>query len=80
AGANPDEALTGPVARGDAVTVGKHLKGLKHSPSALAVYRALSSAAVEIAERRGMDQEKVAALRGTIAATVRQPPPERPGL
>lgn len=80
ADAAPDDALTGPVARGDAVTVGKHLKGLKQTPSALAVYRALSSAAVEIAERRGMDAEKVAALRGTIAATVRQPSPEKTGL
>ena len=77
---NPDEMLTGPVARGDAVTIGKHLKGLKQSPSALSVYRALSAAAVEIAERRGMDQERIAAMRGTLAATIRQPPPEKPGL
>lgn len=77
---DPDDALTGPVASGDAVTVGKDLKGLKQSPTALAVYRALSSAAVEIAVRRGMDQERIAALRGTIAATVRQPPPEKPSL
>lgn len=77
---SPDDVLTGPVARGDAVTLGKHLKGLKQSPSALSVYRALSSAAVEIAEGRGMDQEKVAALRGTIAATVRTPPPGKPSL
>jgi len=64
----PDDALTGPVVRGDAVTVGKHLKGLKPYPSAGAVYRALSVAAVEIAERRGVDQEKIAALRATITA------------
>jgi len=67
----PDDALTGPVVRGDAVTVGKHLKGLKPYPSAAAVYRALSVAAVEIAERRGVDQEKLAALRATITATGR---------
>lgn len=71
-----DDALTGPVVRGDSATVGKHLRGLKPFPSALSVYRALSGAAVEIAERRGLDQEKIAALRGTIAATVRVPAPE----
>lgn len=79
-GANPDEALGGPVARGDAVTVGKHINGLKAHPSALVVYRALANAAVEIAERQGLDQERIAALRGTIAATARSPQPERPLL
>ena len=77
ADAIPDDAMTGPVVRGDSATVGKHIKGLKSSPSALLVYRALSSAAVEIAERNGLDQERIAALRGTIAATERMPAPER---
>lgn len=65
---SPDDALTGPVVRGDAATVGKHLKGVKPFPTASSVYRALSIAAVEIAERRGLDPEKVAALRATITA------------
>jgi predicted short-subunit dehydrogenase-like oxidoreductase (DUF2520 family) len=73
----PDEALTGPVARGDSVTVGKHINGLKPFPSAQAVYRALSNAAVEIAERRGVDAERLAALRGTLATTARPPAPGR---
>src|SRR5438094_9503007 len=80
ADAIPDEAMAGPVIRGDSVTVGRHMKGLKSSPSALLVYRALSSAAVEIAERQGLDQERIAALRGTIAATERAPAPGRGGL
>ena len=80
ANALPDDALTGPVARGDFVTVGKHINGLKPFASTLAVYRALSIAAVEIAERRGLDPERVAALRGTIAATGRPPSPERKEL
>ena len=69
----PDAALTGPVVRGDAATVGKHLKGLKPFPVAGSVYRALSSAAVAIAERRGLDQERIAALRAVIASTGREP-------
>lgn len=80
AGQNPDEALGGPIARGDATMVGKHINALKLAPSALAVYRALSSAAVEIAERQGLDQEKIAALKGTITATARVERPERPSL
>ncbi|MFL5487557.1 MAG: Rossmann-like and DUF2520 domain-containing protein [Gemmatimonadaceae bacterium] len=64
----PDDALTGPVVRGDAETVGKHLRGLQDHKSALAVYRALSSAAVDIAARRGTDAKKLAAVAGILRA------------
>ena len=62
----PDDALTGPVVRGDAETVGKHLRALKGHDRALEVYRALSAAAVEIAERRGTDPKKLAAVGGLV--------------
>jgi predicted short-subunit dehydrogenase-like oxidoreductase (DUF2520 family) len=62
----PDDALTGPIIRGDAETVGKHLRGLEKHGSALEVYRALSAAAADIAERRGVDGKKLAALRGML--------------
>ena len=62
----PDDALTGPIVRGDAETVGKHLRSLKGHDAALKVYRALSAAAVEIAERRGVDQKKLAAVAGLL--------------
>lgn len=64
----PDNALTGPVIRGDADTVGKHLHALKGHERALDVYRALSAAAVEIAERRGTDPKKLAAVGGLVRA------------
>jgi predicted short-subunit dehydrogenase-like oxidoreductase (DUF2520 family) len=64
----PDDALTGPVVRGDAETVGKHVRGLQDHASALGVYRALSSAAVEIATRRGTDAKKLAAIAGILRA------------
>ena len=57
----PDDALTGPIVRGDTETVGKHLRALEKHGSALDVYRALSAAAVEIARYRGVDQKKLAA-------------------
>jgi predicted short-subunit dehydrogenase-like oxidoreductase (DUF2520 family) len=58
----PDDALTGPVVRGDAETVGKHLRALEGREAAREVYRALSSAAVEIARERGTDPRKLAAV------------------
>ena len=62
----PDDALTGPIVRGDAETVGKHLRGLKGHDAAYAVYRSLSAAAVDIAQRRGVDQKKLAAVAGLL--------------
>ncbi len=62
----PDDALTGPVMRGDAETVGKHLRALQGRGAAAEVYRALSIAAVEIAERRGIDPRKLAAVGGLV--------------
>jgi predicted short-subunit dehydrogenase-like oxidoreductase (DUF2520 family) len=64
----PDEALTGPVVRGDLETVGKHLRALADHPAALGVYRAMSAAAAEIAQRRGGDQKKLAAMKGLVRA------------
>ena len=60
--AMPDDALTGPVVRGDAETVGKHLRALEGHEPAREIYRALSSAAVEIARSRGTDARKLAAV------------------
>ena len=62
----PDDALTGPIVRGDAETVGKHLRALKGHGRALEVYRALSAAAVEIAQRRGVDAKKLLAVSGLL--------------
>jgi len=62
----PDDALTGPIVRADAETVGKHLRALHGHEAALEVYRALSAAAVEIAKRRGVDQKKLAAVAGLL--------------
>jgi predicted short-subunit dehydrogenase-like oxidoreductase (DUF2520 family) len=62
----PDDALTGPVVRGDADTVGKHLRALKGQDRTLEVYRALSAAAIEIAQRRGTDPKKLAVVGGIL--------------
>lgn len=67
----PDDALTGPVVRGDAETVGKHLRALEGTESAREIYRALSSAAVEIARRAGTDARKLAAVGALLRPTAR---------
>ena len=62
----PREALTGPVVRGDAVTIGRHLESLAVDDAKL--YRALGRAALELAQKQGMDEataEKVAEALAT---------------
>ena len=62
----PDDALTGPIMRGDAETVGKHLRVVQGHGVASEVYRALSAAAIEIARRRGVDAKKLLAVSGLL--------------
>lgn len=50
---DPARALTGPIVRGDAETVRRHVRALAADPEALAVYRALSLAALELARESG---------------------------
>ncbi len=57
---NEAKALTGPVARGDASTVSKHLDALvKQNPSLQAIYRMLSLKALELAAEEGLAEEKI---------------------
>ncbi len=51
----PLEALTGPVARGEAETVLAHLAALRGNAEARAVYKRLSLAALDMANRRGAE-------------------------
>lgn len=59
----PLDALTGPVVRGDADTVMRHLAALRGDPEARAVYKRLSLAALEMAARRGTDPSQVEQMR-----------------
>ena len=70
----PREALTGPVVRGDAATIGRHLESLTQDDAKL--YRALGRAALELAQKQGMDEalaEKVAAALATDLPPVIRP-------
>jgi predicted short-subunit dehydrogenase-like oxidoreductase (DUF2520 family) len=62
----PREALTGPVVRGDTATIARHLASLAVDDAKL--YRALGRAALELAQKQGMDRataEKVAEALAT---------------
>jgi predicted short-subunit dehydrogenase-like oxidoreductase (DUF2520 family) len=58
----PHEALAGPIVRGDAETVERHLAALARDPEALAVYVALSWAAVDLAAAAGGDPDRLAEI------------------
>jgi len=49
---SPDEALTGPAARGDEGTIARHLEALKADPELQALYRALADRAMKLALKR----------------------------
>jgi predicted short-subunit dehydrogenase-like oxidoreductase (DUF2520 family) len=54
-------ALTGPVSRGDLITVAKHLEALESFPDIAAVYRTLAEATVPIALAKGRLAPDIAA-------------------
>ena len=71
----PVRALTGPIRRGDAETVSRHLVALK-SPQPRETYRMLALVALEIAQEAGLDpaaaERTRRALTRDVAATQRR--------
>jgi len=61
----PMDALTGPVVRGDDSTIRRHLESLTKDDALL--YRALGRAALELAEKRGMDEATAARVADALA-------------
>src|SRR3982074_730 len=62
---DPPAALTGPVARGDHATIRRHLESLTRDDAVL--YRALGRAALELAQKRGMDEATAAQVAVALA-------------
>ncbi|MGB8959441.1 MAG: DUF2520 domain-containing protein, partial [Candidatus Aminicenantales bacterium] len=58
-----EKALTGPVVRGDAATVRKHLEALEGDPAAREVYTVLGKQILRLAARRGLPAGRVRALK-----------------
>jgi len=70
----PREALTGPVVRGDTETIGRHLRSLAVDDAKL--YRALGRAALELAQKQGMDVKSAEKIADALATDL--PPVIRP--
>ena len=70
----PLAALTGPVARGDGETVLRHLASLTIDDQLL--YQALGRAALELAQKRGMDEPTAVKMAESLATDL--PPVIRP--
>jgi predicted short-subunit dehydrogenase-like oxidoreductase (DUF2520 family) len=71
----PLDALTGPVARADTETIVRHLESLTIDDAKL--YRALGRTALELAQKRGMDEATAAKVAEALATDL--PPVIRPG-
>ena len=59
----PGKALTGPIVRGDAATVRKHLEALESRPAARDVYTVLGKQMLRLAARQGLPARRVRALK-----------------
>ena len=70
----PREALTGPVVRGDTATIIRHLQSLAVDDAKL--YRALGRAALELAQKQGMDEKTAEKVADALATDL--PPVIRP--
>ena len=70
----PREALTGPVVRADTATIVRHLESLAVDDAKL--YRALGRAALELAQKQGMDEETAEKVAAALATD--RPPVLRP--
>jgi len=64
----PGAALTGPIRRGDVATVARHLSALTLDDASL--YRALGRAALELAQKQGMDAETAARVAAALDTEV----------
>jgi predicted short-subunit dehydrogenase-like oxidoreductase (DUF2520 family) len=63
---NRAEALTGPLARGDAETVRRHLRALGRLPQAEAVYRLLGKRALDLLAQKGLPEKDIRRLRARL--------------
>lgn len=68
AAATPAEALTGPIVRGDAQTIERHLAALAADPATRDCYVHLSRVALSMARERGSDGERLEEIGRVLGA------------
>jgi predicted short-subunit dehydrogenase-like oxidoreductase (DUF2520 family) len=78
--AAPEGALTGPLKRGDAETVGLHLRALREEPATLLAYIALSRAAIPLARRAGTDGAALDEIERELDRRAAEIAPELPAV
>ena len=65
------EALTGPAARGDVLTIRRHLDALKSDPDLQMLYRRLTDRTVRLAQQAGrLTASQVETLRTTLLEAI----------
>jgi predicted short-subunit dehydrogenase-like oxidoreductase (DUF2520 family) len=62
-----EQALTGPILRGDIATVEAHLEALREDPGARQIYAALGKRILDLAAKRGLPAARVRALKRRLA-------------
>jgi len=73
-GKEPERALTGPVARGDADTVRRHLEAVEPiMPEAARFYRALAERCLALSEKNGLESGLVEAVRRVLSDPEKNP-------
>jgi predicted short-subunit dehydrogenase-like oxidoreductase (DUF2520 family) len=60
------DALTGPIARGDSRTIGKHLSALSNDRDLAQVYRAMGEWTVGLAEKKGLSKPAADSIRKSL--------------
>ncbi|MBN92474.1 MAG: hypothetical protein CL928_00150 [Deltaproteobacteria bacterium] len=68
--AQPADALTGPIVRGDVSTVARNLRALEDDAGATSIYRALGTEAMRLAAQRGMSAAQLALMANALVAPV----------
>lgn len=69
----PLQALTGPISRGDAGTLDKHLKALRtHKADSLALYAELAEKSIALARQRGLPEETLLRMQQILEEYVRR--------
>lgn len=64
--AAPVQSATGPVVRGDATTLQRHLEALPSGPESTELYRSVQRVLVDLAEARGVPAPLLAAMRAVL--------------
>jgi len=64
----PGEVITGPVARGDLLSIGKNRDALSVDPNAAQIYRVLGEEVLTVALEEGLIEDQAQAIRAALGS------------